>query len=110
MKQTFFALLLPLAFALSGCPKGGSTVDHSGTDQERMDRYSSKLEELRSRLAAEPPPCEERCKLSKEVCDLSVRSCEIAGRNPDQAEFQQRCTSSREDCAQFNESCASCGG
>ncbi len=106
-----FALIsLPLSLSLLGCPKGGSTVDDTGTDDERMERYSAKLEELRSRLSAEPPACDDRCKLAKEVCELSAKSCEIASRTAERSDFQSKCVQSREDCAAFNESCASCGG
>ena len=98
-------LSLMLAAALLGCPKKADTTV-AGTEEEQLDRYSARLEELRARAAAETLPCKETCNMAREACDLSQRICDIATRKPDTA--QERCVSSQEDCARFNDSCSSC--
>jgi hypothetical protein len=98
-------LSLMIAAVLLGCPKKADTTV-AGTDEEQLDRYTARLEELRTRAAAEALSCDETCNMAREACDLSGRICEIATRKPDTA--QERCTTSQEDCARFNDSCSSC--
>lgn len=99
--------LLLLGAFLAGCPKQTTDTTVAGTDEQQLDQYSARLEELRTRLAAEPPPCEETCKLAKEVCTISQRVCDIATRRPD---AQDRCVAANEDCARFNDTCGTCSG
>lgn len=98
-------LSLLVAAALLGCPKNVDTTV-AGTDEEQLDRYSARLEELRTRFQSENVGCDETCNMAREVCDLSRRICDIATRNPERA--NDRCVSSQEDCAHFNDSCSSC--
>lgn len=96
-----------VAFALSACPKRADTTV-AGSDEEQLDQYSSRLEELRTRAQAENPSCSDTCKMAREVCDIAQKVCDIATRLPDRG--QERCVSANEDCAQFNDRCAACGG
>jgi hypothetical protein len=98
-------LSLFVAAVLLGCPKNMDT-NVAGTDEEQLDRYSARLEELRTRSLQENVPCDESCNMAREVCELSRRVCDIAKRKPEVA--QDRCVSSQEDCARFNDSCSSC--
>ncbi len=98
-------LTLIVAAALLGCPKKADTTV-AGTEEEQLDRYTARLEELRTRAAAEALSCNDLCNSAREACDLSGRICDIATRKPDTA--QQRCVASQEDCARFNDSCSSC--
>ena len=95
------------AFALAGCPKRVESHTVSGTDEEKLDQYSARLEELRTRMQAENPACEDLCSTAKEVCEIQKSVCEITARLPDRAD---RCVAANEDCARFNDSCASCSG
>jgi hypothetical protein len=100
--------LLLLASALfAACPKKVNT-EVLGSDDEQMDKYGAQLEELRTRVEAQPPKCNEWCSLSQRACDISKNLCEIAGRHADRNDMQQRCVTSQEDCARFNDSCAGC--
>ena len=102
--------ILALVFfgvALVGCPKRTATTV-SGTDEEMLDRYASRLEELRVSVQAESPSCDDVCSMRSEVCDIAQKVCEIAQRNPDRG--TERCVAANEDCARFNDSCASCSG
>lgn len=105
MKKLF--LLTLAALALAGCPKRASTTV-AGTDEEQLDQYSSRLEELRTRAQAENPSCGDTCQMAQEACGIAQKVCDIATRIPDRG--QDRCVAANEDCAQFNDRCAACGG
>ncbi len=107
MKRTL--AVFAAALLLAGCSKNVPAQD-TGSDDERLDRYSAKLEELRARVQAHPPKCDEWCSLAREVCDLSRNTCDIAKRKLDRGDVQERCVASQEDCANFNDRCASCRG
>lgn len=92
---------------LLGCPKR-TPAGVSGSDEEKLDQFSAQLEELRSRVQAKEPKCEEWCSLSRQVCDISRQVCQLASRQVDRPEVQKRCSGSQEDCAHFNDSCTAC--
>jgi hypothetical protein len=101
------ALLIALASFTLGCPKRTpSTV--SGSDDEQLDQYAAKVDELKSRTQEAEPSCPDWCSMAKTVCDLSRRTCDIATRHSDRQDMQKRCIGSQEDCATFNDRCASC--
>lgn len=101
------ALATALALLASACPKRTpSTV--AGSDDEQMDQYGAKLDELKSKVQAGEPSCGDWCGMAKTVCEVSKRACEISGRNADRQDMQKRCITSQEDCATFNDRCASC--
>lgn len=103
-------ILVAAVLLLSACPKKAQTVTVTGTDDQQIDQYFAKLEELRSSLSANPEGCPaDVCSSAKEVCSISARVCEIAAKNPDRADFQERCGKAQEDCANFNNACARCG-
>lgn len=95
------------ALALSACPKRAETTV-AGTDEEQLDQYSARLEELRSRAQSENPSCNDTCSMATEVCGIAQKVCDIATRIPDRG--QERCVAANEDCAHFNDNCASCSG
>lgn len=105
MKKLF--LFAFAALALSACPKRTETTI-AGTDEEQLDRYAARLEELRTRTQSEAPSCSDTCSMAREACDIAKKVCDIAVRVPDRG--QERCVAANEDCAHFNDSCASCGG
>lgn len=104
MKTLLPAFALAAGFLLAGCPKNPDTTV-SGTDEEKLDQYAARLEELRIRMQAEAPPCDEVCSMAREVCEIAGQVCDIATRLE---RAQQRCVTANEDCARFNDSCASC--
>lgn len=106
MNKTFLLLAASAALAL-GCPKA-PPKGVAGTDDEQVDQLSAQLEELRTRVQAQEPRCDDWCSMAKKVNDISTSLCEIAGRHTDRAEMQQKCVASQEDVARFNDSCASC--
>jgi hypothetical protein len=93
------------AFVLAGCAKRTPTTV-AGSDEEMLDRYTARLEELRVKLRAENPGCDQKCSMTREVCDLATRVCEIAAREAERR--QARCASAQEQCASFGDACASC--
>lgn len=101
--------LLPVialvSLTLLGCPKAADTAP-TGTDEERLEVYASRLEEMRVRAQARDLSCGDTCKLSRDVCDMAKQVCDIAARNPDRG--QDLCVVASEDCARANDSCASC--
>jgi hypothetical protein len=104
-----FLALLATTLLLAACPKQADTVTVTGTADQQVDQYSSKLEELRTRMQAAEDQCPaDACSLAKEGCTISDRICEIAAKNTDRTDFQERCGRSQEDCAQFNDTCARC--
>ncbi|MHB8872812.1 MAG: hypothetical protein ACYC8T_03915 [Myxococcaceae bacterium] len=108
MNKPLALTLAAVALCLSlGCPKA-QPKGVTGTDDEQMDQLSAQLEELRSRVQAAEPKCDEWCSMSGKVRDISTSMCAIAGRNKERAELQQKCVSSQEDVARFNDSCSSC--
>ena len=102
-----FLLTLAVAAVLLGCPKA-APKGVTGTDEEQMDQLSAQLEELRTRVQAQEPKCDDWCAMSKKVAEMSKSICELSARNKDRAEMQQKCVTSQEDVARFNDSCASC--
>lgn len=101
--------LLPLLLALLlfGCPKAApATV--AGSDDDLLDTYSSRLEELKARVGASDLSCDDRCKVALEGCELARQICDISARNPDRADVQRRCAGAQEDCSHFNDGCARC--
>lgn len=103
-----------LAFAaatlfLLGCPKRQETFTVTGTDDQQIDLYFAKLEELRSSMQAANDGCPDNaCSVASEGCTISARVCDIAQKNPDRTDFQDRCGRAQEDCAQFNRTCTRC--
>jgi hypothetical protein len=98
-------LALLSSFTLFTCAKR-APPSVAGSDEEMLDRYAARLEELRVKLQAENPGCAEKCSMTREVCDLSMKICEIAERQPER--LQARCVSAREECASFGDACTSC--
>ena len=100
---------LPLAaltaLVLVSCGKRAST-NVAGSDEEMLDGYSARLEELRVKLRAENPSCDQKCSMTREVCDVATKICEIAAHEPERR--QVRCASAQEQCASFGDACASC--
>jgi len=93
-------------FVLGACPKRvPSTV--SGSDDEQVDRYAAKLEELKERAPTEM--CPNWCPVSRTACEAAHRTCEIAGRHTDRTDLQDKCASANEDCAQYTDRCHTCG-
>lgn len=104
----YFALVAAVLF-LAACPKRVEPPTVTGTDDEQVDQYMSKLEELRTRMQSAENECPANaCQLAKESCEISSNVCAIAGRNADRADFQGECGKSQEDCARFNDTCARC--
>lgn len=103
--KTLIPFALVALVALVGCPKRADTTV-SGTDEERLDQYASRLEELRTRVQAENPSCDELCSMATEACEIATNVCDIATRIPERA--QDRCVAAQEDCARFNDACSSC--
>ncbi|MBX5481830.1 MAG: hypothetical protein IRZ16_08325 [Myxococcaceae bacterium] len=96
---------LTLAVAvLAACPRRAET-SVAGTDEEQLDQYTARLEELRTRAQAETLSCDQNCSFATEACDLAKKICDIAAR---QSTAQDRCVNANEDCARFNDACASC--
>ena len=109
MAKSLLVSLAALSFlALAGCPKNTGVGNVAGTDEEQLDQYSAQLEELRAKVQASEPKCDEWCSLSRTVCEISTNVCEIAKRKVDRSDVQSKCVGSQEDCARFNDSCASC--
>ena len=104
MKKVFLPALL-FALMLIGCVRRGPPTV-AGTDEERLDEYNARLEELRVKLRAENPGCDQKCSMTREVCDLATKVCEIAARQPER--LQSSCAAAQEQCAAFGDSCASC--
>ncbi len=105
-KQTAF-LLLGVQLLCAGCPKRADT-SVAGSDDDTLDGYSAKLDELKSRAQDQMPACPEPCSLARQACELSRQICEVSSRHADRPDMQQRCTGSQEDCARFNDACARC--
>src|SRR5262245_10442812 len=104
--MTRLALVCAAVVTLAGCPKNvPETV--SGTDEERMDQYSARLEEHRTRSAQEMT-CDDWCSMKGKVCDLSTSACEISVKNAERTDFQSKCVTAQEECARFTDSCGSC--
>jgi hypothetical protein len=105
------SVLLPLLLAapLLGCPRAvPPTV--AGSDDDLLDGYSARLEELRSRVEASELPCEDRCKVALDGCALARQTCDIASRTNDRPDVQRRCAGAQEACSHFNDGCARCKG
>lgn len=92
-----------LACAHSSAPAGG------GTDDEVLDRYTARFEELRSR-AALAKSCPDTCQIAREGCEAARSVCEVTARHPDRKDLPPRCTVAQESCAHFNDGCAGCQG
>ena len=102
--KTFIPVALLLALSLTACPKRQDTI--AGTDEDQLEAYSARLEEMRTRAQSEQLSCGDTCKMAKDVCEIAQKVCTIAERNPDRG--AQRCVSANEDCARFNDNCATC--
>lgn len=102
----WFGVLAVLVVLLAGCPKSVPATTVAGGDDEQMDQYSSRLEELRTKTGLK---CDDYCIWKTKACSLSVNMCAVAQKANDRADFQQKCVSAQEECARFNEGCASCG-
>ena len=100
-------LALALSALVLGCPKA-PPKGVTGSDDEQMDQLSAQLEELRTRVQAQEPKCDDWCAMAKKVSDLSSSMCTLAERNRARAEMQQKCAASQEDIAHFNDGCSSC--
>jgi hypothetical protein len=98
-------LVLLSSLALFACVRRGET-HVAGSDEELLDRYATRLEELGVRLQAGSPPCAEICSINQEGCDLARKICDIAERQPDR--LGGRCASAQEECARFGDACISC--
>lgn len=99
------AFLAIAALALTACPKRVETTV-AGTDEEQLDHYAARLEELRTRAQAENLACDETCGIREETCGIAQKVCDIATRLPDRG--QERCVAANEDCARFSDNCTSC--
>lgn len=100
-----FLLATTAALVLFACPKESPQPQLGGSDDEKMDTISSKLEEYRTRTDMS---CDDTCSTKNKVCDLSSTACDIAAKHSDRNDYQQRCVAAQEECAKFNESCSSC--
>ena len=100
-----FSLAVLSVFVLVGCTRRAPT-NVAGSDEEMLDGYNARLEELRVKLRAENPGCDQKCSMMREVCDLATKVCEIAAREPERR--STRCASAQEQCALFGDACASC--
>jgi hypothetical protein len=104
MDKVFSLALLP-TFVFFACAKRApATV--AGSEEEMIDRHTARLEELRVKLQAENPGCEQTCSMRREVCDLAIKICEIGEHQPER--LQAHCVSAQEQCAAFGDACASC--
>ena len=107
--KVFALLALLMAVPLFGCPRNvPETV--AGSDDDMLDHYGAKHEELRARSRAPELDCEDRCKIALEGCELGRRICEVASRNENRVDMQRRCTEAQEECSSFNDGCARCRG
>jgi hypothetical protein len=103
--KTLLLLGLLSSPSLFGCVRRAET-NVAGSDEEMIDRYTTRLEELVVRLQAEHPECAEVCSMNQEGCDLARKICEIAARQPDRLEG--RCAFAQEECAKLGDACISC--
>ena len=98
-------MVLISCLALMACARRVET-SVAGTDEEMLDRYTARLEELSVRSHAQSVSCNELCAINQEGCDLARKICDIAARQPER--LGGRCASAQEECARFGDACVSC--
>jgi hypothetical protein len=100
-------VLALMVVSLGGCAKQvGPRV--AGTDADRLDAVSARLEELRLRAREEGLSCGARCDNASDTCEAAEELCEVGARQPDREDVAARCTEAREQCAQANNTCTRC--
>lgn len=95
-----------LALVLAGCPKQVERV--AGSDDDRIDSASARLEELRLHEHSEALSCSDRCGLATRTCEVAEDLCALVDAHPDRTDLPPRCAEAREQCAQSSTGCARC--
>jgi hypothetical protein len=100
-------VLALMVVSLGGCAKQvGPRV--AGSEADRLDAASARLEELRLRGGDEGLSCGERCDVASDTCEVAEEVCEVGAGQPDREDVAARCIEAREQCAQARGTCTRC--